>query len=77
MKWSLMICDDVLQVNLEPENDHERKAIEILSENSGEANIHTGVDIGPCRGGYLRNFGENNSLAITIRKPMPEPPESV
>ena len=77
MKWSLMMREDVLQVNLEPENDHERKAIEILSKHTGDVTMHPGVSIEDCRGGYLRNFGENKSLAITIRKSVPEPPEIV
>lgn len=68
MKWSLMMRDDVLQVNFEPENDHEKKAIELLSSHAGSVTMHTGVNIDECRAGYLRDFGGNKSLAITIRK---------
>jgi hypothetical protein len=67
MKWSLMMRADVMQVNLEPENDHERKIVDMLAAHAGQATIHAGVNVDECRGGYLRNFGENNSLAITIK----------
>jgi hypothetical protein len=68
MKWSMMLRENTLQMNLEPENDHERKAIDILREHEGTATLHHGVEIQPCMAGYLRNFGEHNSLAITIHR---------
>lgn len=69
MKWSMMLRENVLQVNLEPENDHEREAMKILRTHGGVATIHAGVSIERCQGGYMRNFGEaNDAVAITIHK---------
>lgn len=68
MKWSMMMRDNTLQMNLEPENDHERKAIDILREHKGTATLHHGAKIQECMGGYLRNFEGSDSLAITIHK---------
>lgn len=69
MKWSLMLREDTLQINLEPENDHEREAVKILRSHGGSAEIRTGVSIAEYQGGYMRNFGErSDTVAITIRK---------
>jgi hypothetical protein len=68
MKWSMMLRENTLQMNLEPENDHERKAIDILREHKGTATLHHGVKIQECMGGYLREFSGDSALAITIRK---------
>lgn len=68
MKWSMFVRDNSMQVNLEAENDHEREALKMLSKHKGKAVIHSGVDIGTCQGGYMRVFGESESLAITITK---------
>lgn len=73
MKWSMMIRGDALQMNLEAENDHERKALDILREHKGQAVLHNGVNVDLCQGGYLRNFGENTSLAITITRDQVTP----
>jgi len=78
MKWSLMLREGVMQINLEPENEHELKAFDILREHEGAATIHKGVNVQDCMGGYLRNFGEaSTTLAITIRnRPTPEAKET-
>jgi hypothetical protein len=68
MKWSMMVRENVMQVNLEPENDHEREALEILRKYEGPASIHKGVSVAECQGGYMRNFGPSDALAITIHK---------
>lgn len=73
MKWSMMLRENVLQVNLEPENDHEREAMKILRKHSGVATVHAGVSITECRGNYMRNFGESDdAVAITIHKEVKE-----
>jgi hypothetical protein len=64
----MFVRGNSMQVNLEPENDHEREAIDLLSAHNGQATIHSGVNIGTCQGGYMRVFGESNCLAITINK---------
>lgn len=68
MKWSMMLRENTLQMNLEPENDHEREAIDILREHKGAATLHHGVKIQECLGGYLREFAGDSALAITIHK---------
>jgi hypothetical protein len=64
----MMLRDDALQMNLEAENDHERKALDILREHGGKATLHNGVNVQACQGGYLRDFGDNGCPAITIKQ---------
>ncbi len=72
MKFSMFITEDSMQMNLTPENDHEKRFMDILNATNGEVSIHKGVDIGSCQGGYVRNFGERErSTAITILNPKP------
>lgn len=70
MKWTMMLSDNALQINLTPENDHEREAMKILQSHDGKVTINKGVSVNMCQGGYLRNFGEpaEACVAITITK---------
>lgn len=75
MKFSMFITENKLQLNLTPETDHEKEAMKALEGYTGPAAIHKGVSIGPCHGGYVRNFGEEaNTTAITIDKASSFPP---
>ena len=65
----MFITENVVQVNLTPENDHERKFVQMLMDYEGPVKIHHGVNISECRGGYLRDFGLREALAITIHRP--------
>jgi hypothetical protein len=73
MKWSMMLRETTLQMNLEAENDHERKALDILREHQGQATLHNGANLRECMGGYLRDFGESTCLAITIKQAKETP----
>jgi hypothetical protein len=70
MKWSLVMKEGMTQINLTPENDHEREVAKILRESAGPATIHHGVSVDLCQGGYLRQWeGDHDKvIAITIRK---------
>lgn len=69
MKFSMFITESAMQVNLTPENDHERRFIEILDSDNKDVSISKGVDIGMCQGGYVRNFGaKSEALTITLRE---------
>jgi hypothetical protein len=69
MKWTMMLATNRLQINLEPENDHEREAMKILKAHEGVATVHAGVSISDCRGGYLRSYeAPADTVAITITK---------
>ncbi len=69
MKFTVLATGDVVQFNLHPENDHERKFVGMLAEYEGRAELHHGVDVSECKGGYLRIFRESTeALAITIHK---------
>jgi hypothetical protein len=68
----MFVCSDAMQVNLEPENDHEKRFVEMLKATSGRVTLHQGVDIAPCRGGWVRDFGESSkTLAIHIDTAAP------
>ena len=78
MRFSLFLVEDAMQFNLEPETEHEKKFIKMISDYTGEKNVYEGADINMCRGGYLRNFShirgpydkrDWKTLAITIKKP--------
>jgi hypothetical protein len=69
MKITMFVDSDSMQFNLTPENDHEKEFSEILKKYNGSVSIHNGIDIGMCKGDYMRNFGDqSNSIGITIRK---------
>jgi hypothetical protein len=69
----MFITEDAMQVNLTPENEHEKRFVDILRSTGGDVSIHKGVDIGTCQGGYMRNFGERDkSTCITILNPQPK-----
>ena len=79
MNISIFVTKDAVQFNLEAESDIEKEFTKLLSSHEGIATITTGVDIGFCRGGYIRSFGEvsaGNAVAITIIK-KPENPSPV
>ena len=70
MKISMYATGNKIQFNLEPENDHEKNFMRMLSSYTGKVEVHSGVNISDCKGGYVRNFGrDNNTTAITISKP--------
>ncbi len=73
MKISLFLTEDVVQFNLTPENEHEMAFMKLLQAYRGEAEIHAGIDLGNCLGGYVRSLGKaDNVTAITIRKRVPK-----
>lgn len=76
MKISLIINQEALQVNLQPENDGDRQLFQVLmAYNGSPAQITTGVELSMCRGGYLRAFGRGEGIAcITIKKFAPHVP---
>ena len=72
MKFSMFVTENAMQINLTPENDHEKRFMDILKNTDGEVSIHKGVSIAECRGGYLRNFGESDrDTCITITNAKP------
>jgi hypothetical protein len=72
MKFSMFITENSMQVNLTPENDHEKRFMDILNATNGEVRIHKGISISESQGGYIRNYGETErSTAITILNPKP------
>lgn len=69
MKWTLLISDGIVQVNLEPESAHEREVAKILRAHKGTVEIHHGREITMCQGGYLREYDQDKEfIAITIKK---------
>lgn len=72
MKFTMFVTEDVVQFNLTPENDHEKKFLGVLAEYEGSVRLHHGVDVSECKGEYLRVFGERREvLAVTIRRREP------
>ena len=67
MKFSMFITETDTQINLTPENDHEKHYIAVLrgAENK-TVTVKTGVDIGMCQGGYVRNFGEKSQSVVFV-----------
>ena len=69
MRFSMFITENAMQINLTPENDHERTFIKMIDGENKIVTIHKGVDIGMCQGGYVRNFGtKSEALAITLKE---------
>ena len=77
MKWSMLLTEDAMQFNLDPEDDHERELIRLLAKYQGPVSIYEGVSVAQCRGGYLRDFGRrDNVFAVKIgRNPTPSTTE--
>lgn len=72
MKITMMMTEDAIQFNLEPESEHEKDFMKGLSKYKGVVSISNGVSVGMSHGGYLRNYGEEERVtAITIYKSMP------
>lgn len=71
MKFSMFVTESDTQINLIPETDHEKQFVAILNGADGKnVRIKTGVDIGMCQGGYVRNFGEKkDAIVIVISNP--------
>lgn len=77
MRITMFITEESLQINLTPENDHEREGLAYLNSYNGEARIHQGVNIQETRGDYLRSFETSQNdpyptVAIKIDKSNPK-----
>ena len=75
MKITMYLTKDVLQFNLEAETEAEKVFVKTLSKHSpGTVEVHQGVNLEECQGGYVRKFGGGSSIccAVTIRKKEPE-----
>lgn len=69
MKITAFLTEHAIQFNLEPESDHERKFMSMLSDYTGEVKVHRGVNVAACMGGYLRSYGEDSgTVALTIKR---------
>jgi len=81
MKTAVVLCDDIKQVILTPENKIEREALKLFTPGENiELAIKNGsfygsdpllrCNIGMCMGGYLRAFNDIESviLVLTPRK---------
>jgi hypothetical protein len=79
MKTAIIFADGIKQIILTPENDDERMALKLITVND---DISLGVVTGSfgdeslrpfssnileCRGGYLRPFGEQNSIMLVLK----------
>lgn len=75
MTFSMFITRDAMQINLTPENDHERRFVGILESTDGDVSLHKGVNIAESHGGYYRNYGDSaTSVCITIKNPVEKDP---
>ena len=73
MKFSMFVTETAMQINLTPETENEKRFMDVLRTTDGEVSINKGVDIGMCRGNYIRNFGERGeTTCITIQNPTPK-----
>jgi hypothetical protein len=71
MKISIIVTENAMQFNLEPENDHESKFLEILTTYNGEVTITKGVELNMCQAGFVRSFGPDPRMAtVTIVKKL-------
>jgi hypothetical protein len=68
MKITMFVTEDAMQFNLTPESPHETEMMEILNKFTGTVSIKHGSKVDRCQGGWLRDFGEDSSTAITIDK---------
>lgn len=69
MRITMMATYDLIQFNLTPESEHEKKFLSGLDEYKGDVSLHQGVNISACNAGYLRDFGlSDKTIAITISR---------
>lgn len=77
MKISVVIAQDVKQVMMTPETDHERDALKWISVNEDieiakkwgtydDKPSHFSYNTEMCRGEYLRRFAQQDSLMFVI-----------
>jgi hypothetical protein len=83
MKTTVVLFEDITQINLVAENDFEKRVLEALKE-TDSVTIHQGAQLNLCRGGYIRNFSSAysgmfgnssaesmNEIALVIQPPKP------
>ena len=70
MRFTMFVTEEIAQINLEPESEHEKKFIRIITDyHGGMVSIKLGASISECQGGYLRDFGQDKgNLAIVLKK---------
>lgn len=78
MKISIVIADDVKQIMMTPESDHEKQALKWISATDeieiaqkwgtyDDEPTHFSYNTGTCRNGYLRRFAEKDSLMFVLK----------
>lgn len=78
MKLSVVIVEGAKQIMMTPETDHEREVLKYISPESevevvkrrgsfGDKYTHAGLEVGMCRGDFLRLFAQAESLMFVIK----------
>jgi hypothetical protein len=55
MKSKLLIEENIYEVVLTPENDHEREVLNLIESNSVETTLKVG-NFSECQGGFIRYY---------------------
>lgn len=85
MKVAIIFSDGVKQINFTPENEDEKQALKLITADDDiQLAVKTGhfgeeyykpftVGIKQCQGGYLRAFGNSESIMLVLTPKKKEP----